>query len=88
MAQYSYPGNQNNRYDPPSGNRRKYPGCIPTRGGKSKHLEWVIFWLFVFDVFCQIMGAMAVAGVIFWWLSLGDSVVVLMFIILLIVAKK
>lgn len=88
MAQYSYPGNQNNRYDPPSGNqgRRKYQSCAPSRGGKSKRLEWVIFWLFAFDVFCQIMGAMA--GVIFWWLSLGDSVVVLAFLILLIVARK
>lgn len=84
-AQYSYPGGQNQRY--PSGNRRKYQGCAPTRGGKSKRLEWVIFLLFAFDLFCQIMSGMAMIGGIFWWLGLGDSVLVLLFLILLIVAR-
>lgn len=89
MNQYAYPGNQNNqRYDPPSSNRRKYPGCIPARSGKSKRLEWVIMVLFALDVFCQVMSGMAVVGLTFWWLGLGDSVLVLMLLFLLIVAKK
>lgn len=80
MAQYSYPGNQNNQ-------RSKYSGCAPTRGGKSKRLEWVIMALFALDVFCQIMTQMAVVGLTFWWLGLGDSVLVLMLLMLLIIAK-
>lgn len=79
MAQYSYPGNQNNR--------RKYQGCAPTRGGKSKRLEWVIMALFAFDLFCQVMTQVAVIGLTFWWLGLGDAVLVLMLLFLLIVAK-
>lgn len=76
MDPYAYPGNQNN-------NRRKYKSVAPPRKCKSKALEWTIFLLFAFDVFCQFMAAWVAAG--FWWIGLGVDVLVFMFILFLLV---
>lgn len=85
MAQYSYPGN-NQRYEPPSGNRRKYQGCAPTRDDKKKNklLVWIIFSLFAFDVLCQLMTQAVSTGEMFWWLGLGDDVLIFVFLMFLI----
>lgn len=82
--QYAYPGNQNNRYEPPGNQRRRIPACTPSRSGKNKWLEWIVFALFIFDVFCQFMTRSALVGWWFWWVALGDDVLVLMFIMFLI----
>lgn len=84
MEPYVYPGNDNRQYKPPSSNPRKYKSCTPARKGKSKWLEWSIFVLFAIDVLCQFLAKMVEAGFVFWWLGLGDDVLVFMLLMFLI----
>lgn len=84
MDQYAYPGSDNREYKPPSKNPRKYQSCAPTRKSKSKRLEWAIMLLFALDVLLQLAAQVVKVGVFFWWLSLGDDVVVFMLLMFLI----
>ena len=73
--QYAYPGGQNNQ-------RKRAPACTPSRSGRSRTLEWIIFALFALDVLCQFLTMLVSVG--FWWIGLGDDVLVFMFIMFLI----